>query len=297
MKILIVGIKKGSQFERLSEEGKKRGHEVVGCLSKDLVIDSSTTFFKPILPSDDLTSYNLIYSLTSKRRWEWYTAFLYLKEKYKTIIVNEKVIEPSYNYFLTPAIDYLKQTENNFPYPRSFLFFSTKYIDNFASEFKYPIIIKRSDGRKGKGVFKANDLNELKADAEEILKTSLSFVVRELIPNDGDIRIFTVGYKAIGAMKRTPKEGEFRSNISQGGTGSSFDLVSRPDIKELAENIARVVKTQIAGVDIMINKETDKPYILEVNPAPQFEGLEKYTKVNAAEEIIKYFEELASKTP
>ncbi|MBI1863945.1 ATP-grasp domain-containing protein [Candidatus Woesebacteria bacterium] len=294
MKILIVGLTKGIQFERLSEEGKKRGHEVLGSLSSDLIIDTSTNEFKPILTGHDLSSYNLVYSLTSKRRWEWYTAFLYLAEKYKTIIVNKKVIDPTYNYFLTPAIDYLRQTQNNFQYPRSFLFFSIKFLDNFSGEFKFPIIIKRSDGRKGKGVFKANDMNELKARASEILKSSLSFVVREFIPNDGDIRVFCVGYRAVGAMKRTPKIGEFRSNISQGGMGSNFDLNSRADVRELAESVAAVVRTQIAGVDIMINKETDKPYILEVNPAPQFEGLEKYTSVNAALEIIKYFETLQS---
>ena len=62
--------------------------------------------------------------------------------------------------------------------------------------------------------------------------------------------------------------------------------------KELAEKAAQITKTEIAGVDIIINKETGELYILEVNPAPQFEGLEKYTGVNVAVTIIEYFESL-----
>ncbi|BCX15035.1 MAG: hypothetical protein KatS3mg088_718 [Patescibacteria group bacterium] len=60
-------------------------------------------------------------------------------------------------------------------------------------------------------------------------------------------------------MKRMPtREGEFRSNISQGGKGESFDLEKYPEIKDLAEKAAKVTRTEIAGVDIIINKSTGK---------------------------------------
>ena len=154
------------------------------------------------------------------------------------------------------------------------------------------MIIKTAEGRQGKGVFKVDSKVELEKAVEELPQESPAFVVREFIPNDGDIRIFTIGYKAIGAMKRTPREGDFRSNISQGGSGEPYELDKYPEIKELAEKVSKITKTEIAGVDIIIHKETGKPYILEVNPGPQFTGLEKYTGVNAAGEIIKYFEKL-----
>ena len=63
------------------------------------------------------------------------------------------------------------------------------------------------------------------------------------------------------------------------------------EIKNLAERIARICKVEVAGIDIIINKNSGNPYILEVNIGPQFEGLEKYTGVNAAREIIEYFKE------
>jgi ribosomal protein S6--L-glutamate ligase len=142
----------------------------------------------------------------------------------------------------------------------------------------------------------ANSKDEIEKIIKENKEISPSFIIREFIPNDGDIRVFTVGYLAIGAMKRIPPEGDFRSNISLGGTGENYELEKYPKVKLLAEKAAEITGTEIAGVDIILHKETGNPYILEVNPGPQFTGFEKYTGVNAALEIIKYFEILHSKT-
>jgi len=293
MKILIVGLVDNPQLDRLKQEAKKKGHQLDGCYTSDLIIKTSNQEFTPFLKSKDITSYDLIYLWAiSKRRWEWYTVARYLNQQHKIKIINQKIIDPSYLYYLSPASDYLKQFQNKLPFPKSALVFKPKSVDSIIKDFSFPLIVKNSAGRQGKGVFKVNSIPELKT---AILQGSQqdtvpSFVIREFIPNDGDIRIFTIGYKAIGAMKRTPKSGDFRSNISQGGSGTNFDLSSHPQMQQLAEKISQLTKTEIAGVDIMINKKTNKPYILEINPGPQFTGFEKYTKINAAKKIIEYFE-------
>lgn len=297
MKILIAGLKENIQVNRLIEEGVKRGHEVEGCLSTELTIVSDKDNYQVSLRGKDLESYDLIYLMVSKRRWEWYTAASYLDKKKGTVIVNQKVVDPTYNYYLTPAIDYLRQTEEGLSYPKSAVIYSAKSLDSVLTGFEFPLIIKTSAGRQGKGVYKADSKEQLVSIVSKMEKDELvpSMVIREFIPNDGDIRVFTVGYKAIGAMKRTPKEGDFRSNISQGGSGAVFNLNDNPEVRSLAEKAAEVTRTEIAGVDIILNKDTKEPYILEINPGPQFEGLEKFTQVNAAEEIIKYFESLYNK--
>jgi RimK family alpha-L-glutamate ligase len=191
-------------------------------------------------------------------------------------------------------MNYLKQYRQKLPFPKSALIFSSKSIDSIIDKFNFPLIVKASVGRQGRGVFKADSKEELVKKVSKLQETKQSVIIREFIPNDGDIRVFCVGYRAIGAMRRIPKEGEFRSNISLGGKGEKFDLEKYPKVKKLAEKAAKVTATEIAGVDIIIHKETGKPYILEVNPGPQFTGLEKYTGTNAALEIIKYFEKLHS---
>ncbi len=293
MNILIVGLKNNDQLFRLQEEGKKRGHQVDGVLTSELVIRTGRNNFDPTLRGEPMTRYDLVYLWTTgKRRWEWYTAAYWLSLKGVKIVYG-KTISPDYLYYLTPAIDYLRQYQNNLPFPKSAIVFNAKSVNSILDNFEFPLIMKVSEGRQGKGVFKVQNEVELKNKIIELKDVSPSFVIREFIPNDGDIRIFTVGYKAIGAMKRMPtRKGEFRSNISQGGIGEKFDLEKASEIKEIAERLSEITRTEIAGVDIIIHKETGQPYILEINPGPQFTGLEKYTGVNAALEIIKYFESL-----
>ncbi len=297
MKILIVGLVANSQLKRLQEEGEKRGHQIDGCLSADLIIKAGPNQFKILLKDKNILDYNLVYLWAfAKRRWEWSLAAQYLNQRHQIKIVNQKVITLDYRYYLTPASDYLQQTENGLRYPKSVFLFSSSQVDEVVNDFEFPLILKISGSRQGKGVFKIDSLDELKKTLkkfEERVKNQASaFVIREYLPNEGDIRVFTVGFKAIGAMKRLPKPGDFRSNISQGGSGSNFDLKKAPEVKQMAEKISQLTRTEIAGVDIMIHQETKQPYVLEINPGPQFTGLEKYTPTNVALEIIKYFENL-----
>lgn len=290
MTILVVGLVNNPQLARLAEEAEKLGHSLAGCYASDLIIKASPEKFEPIIKNKDLSQYQLIYLWTvGKRRYEWYVAANYAHQKFGAVIVNQKVIDPTYRYFLTPASEYEKQTASGLNYPASAVIFNYSGFEAVKNQFTFPLIIKTTTGRQGRGVFKVSSPEELKTIIAENKEDSPAFVVRQFIENDGDLRVFTVGYQAIGAMKRTPKLGDFRSNISQGGEGTSFDLTSRPDVKTMAEKISELTRTEIAGVDIMLEKNTDRPFLLEINPGPQFTGFEKYTGQNAAKAIIDYF--------
>lgn len=297
MNILIAGLVKGIQATRLIEEGEKLGHTVHGVYGSQLVQKFNGTNVEfgfrdhPLHPKD----YDIVYlKLTGATKWDWYAAARYFHDNYGMKVVNDKYVLDDYSVFYAPAADYLKQsTDQELKYPKSSIFTKSNSLQDAVDGFDFPLILKLSGGsfdRKGQGVRKVNSLEELEREVKEHAQDSERFTLREFIPNDGDLRVFTVGYKAIGAMKRIPPKGDFRSNISQGGVGEEFDLSSRPDIKEIAEKLSKITRTEVAGVDIMINKDTGEPYILEINPGPQFEGLEEYTKTNAAREIIRYFE-------
>ncbi|MFC1710143.1 RimK family alpha-L-glutamate ligase [Patescibacteria group bacterium] len=292
MKILIPGLVNNVQIQRLKEEAKKRGHVVDGCFGKEIVINASKIEFTPNIRGKSLDSYDLLYLMVTRSRWEWYVASKYLKENHGVKIVNQRIFTGDYNFFLTPAIDYYYQIKKGLPFPKSVIILSRNSVESISKEFKFPVVLKLSNSQQGRGVFKVKSIEELKTLIKEKIDLAPSFIVRKFIENDGDIRVFTVGYKAIGAMKRTSPKGDFRSNISQGGKGSEFDLTKNPKVKEIAEKVSKTLQTEIAGVDIMLEKGTGDPYILEVNLNPQFEGLERYTSANAAEEIIKYFEKL-----
>ncbi|OGM14432.1 hypothetical protein A3A76_04555 [Candidatus Woesebacteria bacterium RIFCSPLOWO2_01_FULL_39_23] len=294
MKILVVGLVENEQMDRLWREGYKRGHNIVGCYSSELVVLAELNNFLPTLRSKKIEDFDLLYFWApGKKRWDWYATANYLHKKYSMIVVNKKNLG-RYN----PSIleDLYVQSDSGIDFPKSAVIFSVKSVNSIVGNFKFPVIVKMANGKQGKNVYKVENKKELKEVVAKLEKdTGEAIVIREFIPNDGDIRVFTIGYKAVGAMKRTPKEGEFRSNISQGGTGSKFDLSKYSNIKKLAEKASIAAGVEIAGVDVIIDLRDNKPYILEVNPGPQFMGIEKYTGINIAGKIINYFEELYSK--
>jgi RimK family alpha-L-glutamate ligase len=86
-----------------------------------------------------------------------------------------------------------------------------------------------------------------------------------------DLRVYVVGGKVLGAMRRTAPEGDFRANITGGGTGSSFEVT--PEIEYLAIETARILGLSIAGVDLLFGKTGF--VVCEANSNPGFQGFEK----------------------
>jgi ribosomal protein S6--L-glutamate ligase len=151
-----------------------------------------------------------------------------------------------------------------------------------------PLIVKLLEGTQGHGVV----LGPTKKAAESIIEAfhamKARVIVQEFISESkgADIRAFVVDGRVVGAMKRQGKEGEFRSNLHQGGSGQLIKL-SKAE-REAALTAARAMDLQIAGVDML---QSDRgPLILEVNSSPGLEGIEKTTKKDIASTIIGYIE-------
>lgn len=92
--------------------------------------------------------------------------------------------------------------------------------------------------------------------------------------------------RVVGAMKRTAKEGEFRSNLHRGGSAQIIELSTEEEIAAL--KACKSLGLSVAGVDMLQSKRG--PLILEVNSSPGLEGIEKATSIDIAAEIIKYVE-------
>lgn len=303
MNILIIGVSKSPLFLRYKEEALKRGHYIESLLPSQLIFSYSNegvAFFTRGLKKP-LEKFDLVYVQASspKRRPDVLLFLKYIHQKYGIKVVYKKYVDPNYTLLTTSGIDYYDQFKNKLPFPKSHIFFNVISAKELSSKIDYPSILKVNAlglGKQGRGVFKVNTPDEFIDTVTDYKDIANRFILREFIPNDGDIRVFIVGYKAVGAMKRTPKNGDFRSNISQGGYGELYDLKSNPLIKNLAEKAAKLRRAEIAGVDIMIHAITKKPYILEINHGPQFIGIETLAGINVAKEVIKYFEQVVQKT-
>jgi len=113
-------------------------------------------------------------------------------------------------------------------------------------------------------------------------------IVQEFIEeaNGADLRVFVVGDKVVGAMKRQAREGEFRSNLHRGGTAKKVKLSRNEELTALGA--AKSLGLGVCGVDLL--QSSRGPLVLEVNSSPGLEGIEGATNYNVAREIIKFIE-------
>ncbi|MEA2016137.1 MAG: RimK family alpha-L-glutamate ligase [Actinomycetota bacterium] len=162
-------------------------------------------------------------------------------------------------------------------------------ISLVEKEFSYPIIVKTVVGSRGRGVFCVEDRNKLK-DLINLLEISkdpkTNLILQEFVSTSRgkDIRVIIIGGRAIGAMLRKSSDGSFKANYSSGGLVENYKI--NPTIEWLAVESAKIVGLDIAGVDILFDRDSYK--VCEVNSYPGFEGFEKATKINLPEEIFKY---------
>lgn len=151
-----------------------------------------------------------------------------------------------------------------------------------------PVVVKLLESTQGKGVV----LAETKKAAESLIDAfrglNAHFLVQEFIKEASgtDIRLFVVGNKVVGAIKRTAQPGEFRSNLHQGGSAKAVRVTKEE--RRAAIKSAKVLKLNVAGVDIL--RSDSGPKVLEVNSSPGLEGMEKATGKDIGTAIIDHIE-------
>jgi len=160
---------------------------------------------------------------------------------------------------------------------------ATDALANFES-LGGDVILKPLYGSKGIGITRLND----RAFAENVIyalgQLNEIFYLQEFVEHyNRDIRVLVLGNEAIAGMYRVSDN--WKTNIYAGATMKKIDLTH--ELKSLAIKAAQVVKTEIAGVDIIESKKGLQ--VIEVNSIPGFTALQKVTDINLAEKIIDFF--------
>jgi ribosomal protein S6--L-glutamate ligase len=156
-----------------------------------------------------------------------------------------------------------------------------------------PTVIKLLQGTQGIGVVLAETDKAAESVIEAFMGLKANIIVQEFIKEAGgsDIRCFVIGEKVVGAMMRTAKPGEFRSNIHRGGTAQVIKIT--PEERSTARRAAAVMGLNVAGVDIL--RSNHGPVVMEVNSSPGLEGIEKATRKDIGGLIIEFLEKNARK--
>ena len=178
--------------------------------------------------------------------------------------------------------------QSNLPVPKTMLVKHPINIELVEKNIKYPMIIKTLSGSYGSGVFMVEDRKQFRQlmKMAELTKPSYNIIIQECIEDSlgKDLRVLVVNGKVVGCMMRQSIDGDFRANITRGGEAIPYQIDD--DIEWIGGECARLLNLDIAGVDLLFNDGTYT--ICEVNSAPGFEGMEKFTKVNVGEKIVNY---------
>jgi len=113
-----------------------------------------------------------------------------------------------------------------------------------------------------------------------------NILLKEFIEEAGgnDIRYLVVGERVIASMKRTARDGEFRSNLHRGGTASL--IKQTPEERSTAMRSARILGLNCPDVDIL--RSNHGSVVMEVNPSPGLRGIKGCSHKYAAGSVRVY---------
>ena len=159
---------------------------------------------------------------------------------------------------------------------------------NIALSGGAPLVLKILEGTQGVGVVLVDSEKAAKSVLDAFYGMEVNLLVQEFIEEAGgaDIRAFVVDGKVVGAMKRQGAEGDFRSNLHQGGSAKLHKLTRAE--RTTAVNAAKAMGLGVCGVDMIPSHRG--PLVMEVNSSPGLEGIEKATEINIAKKIMDYIE-------
>jgi RimK family alpha-L-glutamate ligase len=174
------------------------------------------------------------------------------------------------------------------PIPKTILVNGDVDVELIEKEIGFPCVVKATSGSRGKTVYLC-ETQEIFEGLMELLSSialKKTLIIQEFVDAQPgtDLRVWVIGGKSIVAMKRTGADGDFRANISQGGTAELFEI--NEEIDYLARETARSLGLQIAGIDLLFDHDGYK--ICEANSSPGFKGMDKQCGQDMAQKIVDY---------
>lgn len=177
---------------------------------------------------------------------------------------------------------------NDFHLPKTLFLPAQKYAesyDMFVSELGNKFVFKAIDSSTGND----NYLIKTKSQFDQIVMNNAGkqFIGQSFVPNQSDLRLLVVGGKLeLAIERRRIDDNTHLNNTSQGAHATILNLDKLPaGLEDIALRATSVMGRDIAGVDVILETDTNVPYVLEVNASPQIasgvfedEKLAIYTK-------------------
>ena len=205
---------------------------------------------------------------------------LHSLEKSGTLIINPpKAIEISVDKYY--SLNLLRQS--GISVPRTI---ATENFEEALRAFKElggDVVVKPLFGSRGVGSTRVSDSEIATRIFRALTYNHEVIYLQEYIEHGfSDIRAFVIGEQVVASMRREAQT--WKTNVSLGAKPKPVKLDS--ELEDLAIKASRIIGCKVAGVDIVESRKG--PLIVEINSQPGWRGLQTVTKVNIADEIVKY---------
>ena len=178
--------------------------------------------------------------------------------------------------------------ERNLPTPTTMLVKFPVDLDLVKRQIGFPVVVKTLSGSQGSGVFLSKSIGEFDDLMQLIEATSptANIILQQFVKSSHgrDLRVLTIGGRALACIERNSNDKSFKANISAGGTGKEHPIT--PEIEWLATQTSNVLGLDVAGIDLLFDEQHFK--ICEANSSPGFEGVEAAIDINMAKEIFHF---------
>lgn len=161
----------------------------------------------------------------------------------------------------------------------------TEFVDTMFRLLGAPVVVKEVFGSFGQQVYLCRTPEEAKELIAGIGGKKLIFQKFIASSFGRDLRLNVVGGRVVACMLRYNEHGDFRANITNGGSMQRH--TPTPEEEALAVRTAELLGLDFCGVDLLFG-EDGGPILCEVNSNAHFKSIYQCTGVNAAELIMAH---------
>lgn len=149
------------------------------------------------------------------------------------------------------------------------------------------VVVKPLFGAEGRGILRVSHPEMALRTFRTLERLDTALYIQKFFDSPRDYRVLLLDGDVIGAMTRTPVDGEFRANAAQQGHCERW---SPPESAvKMAQESARVCGCIFAGVDLMADGQGGYQ-VIEVNAVPGWRALQRVCEVNVADRLIAWLE-------
>lgn len=148
------------------------------------------------------------------------------------------------------------------------------------------VVVKPLFGSEGRGLMRVSHRELAWRGFHAIERLGSVIYLQKWIRHPGhDLRLFVLGGRVLGAMRRTAQGDEWRTNVAIGGKAEAW--TPDAEAERLAVAATEAVGAVFAGVDLIEDLDDGRRVLIEVNAVPGWRALSQATGLDVAAALLE----------